>query len=105
MDPSAPALSPTAGASLAAAPRSAGATSDPVAAHKAAENFESFFLSQAFDTMFSGIDTDSMFGGGEGENVFRSILLQEYSKVAAKNGGVGIAAAVQRQIQQMQEVK
>jgi peptidoglycan hydrolase FlgJ len=105
MDPSAPTLSTAAGASLAAAPQAAAATRDPAAAHKVAQDFESFFLSQVFDTMFSGIGADSMFGGGDGENIYRSVLLQEYSKVAAKNGGVGIANAVQRQILQMQEVK
>jgi Rod binding domain-containing protein len=52
MDPSAPTLSTAAGASLAAAPQAAAATRDPAAAHKVAQDFESFFLSQVFDTMF-----------------------------------------------------
>lgn len=104
MDPTAPALTSAAGATLAAAP-STGAALDPTSTRKAAEDFESFFLSQSFETMFSGTDTDGLFGGGEGESVYRSMLLQEYSKVAAKNGGVGIADAVQREMQQMQEVK
>ncbi len=104
MDPSTPALTAAAGASLAAAP-STGAAVDPAATRKAAQDFESFFLSQSFETMFSGTDTDNLFGGGEGESVFRSMLLQEYSKVAAKSGGIGIADAVQREMQRMQEVK
>lgn len=73
------------------------------AAHKAGQDFESFFLSQVFENMFSGIGTDAMFGGGDGEQVYRSLLLQEYSKVAAKSGGIGIAASVEREILQMQE--
>lgn len=80
-------------------------TTDPATAHQTAENFESFFLSQTFESMFSGVGTDSLFGGGNAETVYRSLLLQEYSKVAAKAGGVGIADAVQREILQAQETK
>ncbi len=102
-----PALSPTAAATIAggsgaSTPRT---TADPSAALKAAQDFESFFLSQSFETMFSGISTDGLFGGGDGESIYRSLLIQEYSKLAAKNGGVGIAAAVQREILHSQEVK
>lgn len=82
-----------------------GAGADASAAHKAAENFESFFLQQSFESMFQGIGSDTLFGGGEGETVYRSLLLQEYSKVAAQNGGIGIADAVQREILRTQEMK
>jgi len=101
MDPNAPAISAAAGASLAAAPAPANGKSSS----EAAQNFESFFLSQSFETMFEGVGTDDLFGGGEGENIYRSVLLQQFAKVAAQNGGVGIAAAVQREILRTQEVK
>lgn len=81
------------------------AAADPAAARKAGENFEAFFLSQVFENMFSGVDADPMFGGGNGETVYRSLLLQQYSKVAARSGGVGIADAVQREILQLQEAQ
>ncbi len=83
----------------------AGGGDDAGAAHKAAENFESFFLQQSFESMFQGIGSDTLFGGGEGETIYRSLLLQEYSKVAAKSGGIGIADAVQREILRTQEMK
>ena len=101
MDPNAPALSSAVGASLTAAPTLANSKS----AQGAAQNFESFFLSQSFETMFQGLGTDNLFVGGEGENIYRSVLLQQYAKVAAKNGGVGIADAVQREILRAQETK
>jgi peptidoglycan hydrolase FlgJ len=100
-----PALSPAAAATIGGSASRPAATYDPVAAQKAAQNFESFFLSQTFETMFSGIGTDSLFGGGEGETIYRSLLLQEYSKIAAKSGGIGIADAVQREILQTQGMK
>jgi len=96
-------ISPAASAQIAGV--APGAALDPSAARKAAQDFESFFLSQSFENMFSSVGADPMFGGGSSETVYRSLLMQEYSKVAAKNGGIGIADAVQREIIRMQESK
>ena len=30
--------------------------------------------------MFSGIKTDGMFGGGQGEQMFRSLMIDQYAK-------------------------
>lgn len=75
------------------------------AAHKAAQDFEGFFLSQVFENMFAGISADPIFGGGNGETIYRSLLLQQYSKVAAQRGGIGISDAVQREMLRAQEGK
>jgi Rod binding domain-containing protein len=98
---SAAALSPSAAPKVAALPP--GLSGDD--AHKVAQDFETFFLSQTFESMFADVGTDSLFGGGNGEQIYRSMLLQEYSKVAAKNGGIGIADAVQREILRLQETQ
>ena len=66
----------------------------PEAAHAAAREFESFFLMQALQQMFSGIEQDPLFGGGPGEEIFKSMLLQEYSKELANSGGIGLADQV-----------
>ena len=104
MDASKPILPPppAAQAPAAAAPNPAAGAQD---AHKAAQDFEAFFLAQAMDSMFAGIESDKLFGAGNGENVYRSLLTQEYAKVAAKSGGVGIADAVQREILRLQEAQ
>jgi flagellar protein FlgJ len=98
MDTNNPLLPPVVGATADAAATRPQATTDIAAAHKTAQDFEAVFLSQVFENMFAGVSTDTTFGGGQSETVYRSLLLQEYSKVAAKNGGVGIADAVQRDI-------
>ena len=72
---------------------------------KAAEDVEAFFISMVYETMFSGIKADGLFGGGQGEKIFRSMMIQEYSKATAKAGGFGIADSVQREILQLQEIK
>jgi flagellar protein FlgJ len=107
MDASKPILPPLPAtqAPTAAAPNSAAGGQDPSGAQKAAQDFEAFFLAQAMDSMFAGIESDKLFGAGNGENVYRSLLSQEYAKVAAKTGGVGIADAVQREIIRLQEAQ
>lgn len=79
------------------------ATVDPAKARATAETFEAFFLGQFLEHMFTGIRTDGMFGGGQGENVFRSMMMQEYGKTLAANGGFGIADSVYKSILQIQE--
>jgi flagellar protein FlgJ len=76
---------------------------DIASAKKAGTDFEAYFLSQAFENMFSGIDSDPVFGGGSGESIYRSMMIQQYSKVAAQNGTIGIGAEVTREILRMQE--
>lgn len=76
---------------------------DLVKARAAAEEFEAVFLSQMLSNMFAGIKTDKVFGGGHGEDAYRSMMIQEYGKSMASNGGVGIADAVMREIIQLQE--
>jgi Rod binding domain-containing protein len=107
MDPAKPILPPLPGAQApnTAAPSPAAGAQDPSGAAKVAHDFEAFFLAQAMDSMFAGIESDKLFGGGQGENVYKSLLSQEYAKVAAKSGGVGIADAVQREILRMQEAQ
>jgi len=73
------------------------------ATRETAEDFEAFFLSQIFAQMFQGLDVDPVFGGGPGESMFRSLMNEEYGKALAKNGGVGIADSVMRELIAMQE--
>ena len=79
-------------------------TSDPETARAAAEEFEAFFLSQVLNSVFKGIKSDGMFGGGPGEDVYRPLLLQEYGKLLAERGGIGLADAVMRELLTSQEV-
>jgi peptidoglycan hydrolase FlgJ len=80
-----------------------GRTSDPVAAKKAAEQFEGLFINQFMGEMFQGISTDGPFGGGQGEEMFRSLLTDEYGKQLIAQGGFGLAASVQRELLRTQE--
>jgi peptidoglycan hydrolase FlgJ len=79
-------------------------TADPVAAKKAAQQFEGVFVTQFLSQMFDGISTDGPFGGGQGEEMFRSLLVDEYGKQVVAQGGFGLSDAVTRQLLKTQEV-
>jgi peptidoglycan hydrolase FlgJ len=71
-------------------------------AEAVAQQFERMFVAEMLQPMFSGIETDGVFGGGQGEEVFRPMLLDQYADAVAKGGGVGIADAVLKEILRMQ---
>lgn len=71
---------------------------------KTVEDFESFFLSQTFQTMYDTVPVNETFGGGHAEKLFRSMLTDEYGKMAAKSGGIGISDAIMRQIIEQQSL-
>ena len=72
------------------------------AIHKTAQAFESQFISQMLGAMFDGVKTDAPFGGGQGEDVFKSFLMDAFAKQMTKAGGIGITASVQREMLKMQ---
>jgi len=72
------------------------------AAKRAAEDFESVFVAQMMEPMFQGLKTDGMFGGGQGEGVFRSLMIQEVGKEISAAGGIGIANAIYGEMLRMQ---
>jgi peptidoglycan hydrolase FlgJ len=84
----------------------AGENVDPAVkakAHKAAQEFESVFLSTLLEGMFSGMKTDMPGGGGKSEKMYRSMLSGEYAKEMSAQGGLGIADHVYREILAAQE--
>jgi peptidoglycan hydrolase FlgJ len=94
----------TPGLDTATAALQSGAVKAPVASatkaatQKVAQQFEGVLISQMLNSMFEGVKTDGMFGGGEGEDMFRSMMVDEYGKQMAKNGGLGLADHVTREL-------
>jgi flagellar protein FlgJ len=71
-------------------------------AEAVAQQFERMFIAEMLQPMFAGMETDGPFGGGQGEEVFRPMLLDQYADAVAKGGGVGIADAVLKEILRLQ---
>jgi flagellar protein FlgJ len=70
-----------------------------------AEKFEAFFLGQMLQPMFASTEPAEPFGGGHGEKVWKSLMVDEVGKSMAKNGGIGIADMIQRDLLRLQEVR
>src|ERR1700743_2887749 len=79
------------------------ATSNLAVATKAGKEYESVFVSQFLGSMFEGISTDGPFGGGPGEEMFRSMMIDEYGKQFENQGGFGLSSAITRQLLTEQE--
>ena len=72
---------------------------------EAAQEFEAVFLSQMLKPMFEGMSSAAPFGGGPAEDMYRSLMVDEYGKSIAKAGGIGIADQVMREMIKLQEVQ
>lgn len=73
------------------------------AAKKAGKDYESVFISEFMGEMFNGISTDGPFGGGQGEQMFRSLMMDQYGKEIASRGGFGLSDAITKQLLSHQE--
>jgi len=72
------------------------------------EDGKPLFQAKSFEPGKDDVVRDAKGGGyvvSFGETVYRSLLIQQYAKVAAKSGGIGIADAVQREILRIQEAQ
>ena len=76
---------------------------DTAKAAAASKEYESVFISQFLGSMFSGIKTDGITGGGEGEEMFRSMMIDQYAKGLTARGGFGLAAHMQAELLKHQQ--
>ena len=78
-------------------------TASEAKADAAAKDYESIFISQFLGSMFSGIQSDSITGGGQGEEMFRSLMVNEYAKGIEQQGGFGMAAQMKAELLKHQQ--
>jgi len=77
---------------------------NPDKARKAAEEFEAVFLTQILNSMSEGLKADGPFSGGQGEQMWRGMLNEQYAASISRQGGIGIADQVYSEIIKMQDV-
>jgi flagellar protein FlgJ len=71
---------------------------DRLAAKKVARDFESMFVGIMFKSMRETVGKDSLTGGGHGEEMYRSMLDQEYAKAAGEGQGLGLAGTIEKEL-------
>jgi len=97
---------PRAAASLALDRLAAGPSADavggsqdsPAAIMEAARAFEAVFVNELMKSMRKTLPEDGELNGGFANNVFNSMLDQEYSSIASRSGQVGLAHMIALQL-------
>ena len=68
-------------------------------AKKVSQDFEALFVGMMMKSMRATVAKDKLTGGGHGDEVYRSMLDQEYAAVSVKRGGgLGIAKIIEKDI-------
>jgi flagellar protein FlgJ len=80
-------------------------TSSRAKIEKTAQDFEAFFLSQMYQQMYKDVPTDGVMGGGHGEEAFRSFMLDEFAKLSAKTGRIGLGRQIADHMIRLQEAR
>ena len=65
---------------------------------KTTQDFEALFIGMMLKSMRSTVGKDSLTGGGHGEEVYRSLLDQEYAQEAARGGVLGLGRGLEEQL-------
>lgn len=69
-------------------------------AKKVAKEFESLFIGQMLEHMFQDKEENPLFGDSGSDDIYQSMMVQEYGKAISKSGGMGIAAYIERSLTQ-----
>ncbi len=88
---------PPPAAPQAPAPRRQG-KGDPAALRHACQEFEALFINALLKGMRAGVPEGGLLEPGPGEEIYRDFLDVEVAKSAARQGGVGIAEVLYRQL-------
>ncbi|GGE40246.1 hypothetical protein GCM10011367_13360 [Marinicauda pacifica] len=72
-------------------------------ARQVGEEFEAVFLAQMLEHMMGESTEDSMFSGA-GQGAWKGMLNEEYAKVMAKAGGIGLADDLAREVMRYQDI-
>jgi len=70
----------------------------PEGIHKAAKEFETYFLGHLMSAMRRTVPNDGLFDNGFSSDIYTEMLDQEYAKMATDYGGIGLAAMLEEQL-------
>ena len=65
---------------------------------KISQDFEGLFVGMMMKSMRETIGKDKLTGGGHGEDVYSSMLDQEYVAESVKRGGLGLAKQIEKEL-------
>jgi flagellar protein FlgJ len=75
-------------------------------AKKVSQDFEALIVGMMLKSMRETVGKDKLTGGGHGEEVYRSMLDQEYAAASVKRGGgLGLAKMIEKDIIRQESAK
>jgi len=74
------------------------ADKDSMAAKKVAREFESMFVGMMLKSMRETVGKDMLSGKGQSDDIYRTMLDQEYARAVSEQGGLGLANTIEKQI-------
>lgn len=99
-------VSQTSGSSLSSAIKGGKyANMTPDKAEAAAKDFETMFVTQMLEQMFGESSGEEAFGNSETNDIYKSLLMDQYGKLISRAGGIGIASYVKQELLKQQEVQ
>jgi flagellar protein FlgJ len=66
---------------------------------KVSQDFEALFVGLMVKSMRATVGKDELTGGGHGEEVYRSLLDQEYATAIARQGSLGLGRLIEQQLE------
>lgn len=69
----------------------------------AAQEFEAVYIAEMMQYVFADVNKGGLMHGGNSENIYRSLMIEQYSKSLAKTNQLGMTDAIQKQILKLQE--
>ena len=73
--------------------------------YEKARELEGQFLSTMIEPLFSEGQDSGLFGGGAGNDITRTLMIQEYSQIFSQSGGIGLADDIAKSMLALQEVE
>lgn len=71
----------------------------PEQIQKAAKEYEAVAVTKMLQQMYSDVKIDPLFDNKNTESIYKDLLLTEYGKIVAENGGIGLAKSLSKDIQ------
>lgn len=75
---------------------------DPL--HRACEDFESVFVAYLLKSMRKTVPKTELMNGGMSDDIYLSMMDDEIARAVAKGPGIGLAAAIYRQLSQARNI-
>jgi len=63
-----------------------------------ARDFESLFLAQMLEHMYGESSGSELFGGEESQDIYKSMMVEQYGKAISARGGIGLAEYIEKSL-------